>query len=89
MAKSDKEKPVGSGELTKPRLPADASVDGYETFDGDEAQRYSAVGGHLVSITPRYPSKDPKIPAFKPGKRYRFVETKTQLDTLAAQAGEG
>lgn len=62
---------------------------GYETFDPEEAQRYNRAGGHLVSVTPRHPSKDPKVPALRPGKRHRFLETKTELDQLVAQAGEG
>ena len=62
---------------------------GYETFDGDEALRYSQVGGRLVSITARYPSKDANVPTLRSGKRYRFVESKVQLDQLIAQAEEG
>ena len=68
--------------------PASAPEAGYETFDGEEAQRYNRRGGHLISITPRYPSKTPGVPAFRPGKRYRFLESKTTLEQLRAAAGE-
>ena len=61
---------------------------GYETFDGDEALRYQQVGGRVVSVTVRHPNPDPKAPSFRPGKRYRFAETKTELDRLLA-AEEG
>ena len=75
---------------TKPAAVPKAAVPepGYETFDGEEAQRYNRLGGHLISVTPRYPSKTPGVPAIRPGKRYRFLESKTTLEQLRADAGE-
>lgn len=62
---------------------------GYETFDPEEAQRYNRAGGHLISITARYPSSQPGVPSFRPGKRYRFMEVKEALDRLVQAQEEG
>lgn len=71
-------------------LPSAPASKGFETFDPEEAQRYNLkAGGHLISVTARYPSKDPQIPATRPGKRYRFLETKDELDRMLAVAQEG
>ena len=56
----------------------------YQTFDGDEALVYQQAGGHVVSVTARYPSKLKGAPPMKPGKRYVFLETKSHLDALLA-----
>lgn len=53
---------------------------GYETFDGNEALAYNQAGGRLIAITKRYPNNP-----FKPGKRYRFLETKAELEALLAK----
>lgn len=87
MAKT--ENPTVSKPVSVPTGPGPDAVGGYETFDGEEAQKYNRNGGHLVSVTPRHPSKDPNIPSFRSGKRYKFLESKGELDQLVAQAGEG
>jgi len=72
-----------------PSAPQEAPVHpemAYETFDGDEAMAYQQAGGHVVYVTARYPSKIKDMPSMKAGKRYRFLETKAQLDALLAAA---
>ena len=80
-----KEKEKKAPEVAPPPAPPPVAAGGYETFDGEEAQRYNRSGGHLVAITARYPSTNPGVPSFRPGKRYRFLETKTALDALVAK----
>ena len=65
---------------TAPPKAAAKVAPGYETFDGNEALAFNQAGGRLIAITKRYP-KHP----FKPGKRYRFLESKAALDQLLAQ----
>ena len=55
----------------------------YVTLDGNEALKYTQVGGRLVSITRQYPNNP-----FKSGKRYVFLETKDALDALLARSEE-
>ena len=62
-----------------------AVAQGYETFDGNEALAYNQAGGRLIAVTARYPSKIKGAPSLKPGKRYRFLETKAELDRLLAE----
>lgn len=64
-----------------------APAQGYETFDPEEAQKYNLrAGGHLIAVTARFPSNDPNIPSFRPGKRYRFLESKEDLDRMLVAA---
>ena len=70
---------------TEPPAPTPPKVvGGYETLDGEEAARYLAVGARLVSVVKRYPDQ-----LFKAGKRYRFLESKVELDALLARNTEG
>ena len=78
MAKEKREEKRVAESVASPSAPAP----GYETFDPEEAQRYTRAGGHLVAVTARYPSKEPGVPSFRPGKRHRFLESKEQLETL-------
>lgn len=55
----------------------------YETSNSEEAARYLDVGGRIVTCTALYP-KNPK----KAGKIFGFVETKEELEELAATAKE-
>lgn len=64
--------------------PAAPPEGGYETIDSEEAAKYLNAGGRMVSIVRQFP-KNP----FKSGKRYRFVETKTELERLVKQEEEG
>jgi hypothetical protein len=90
MAKGEKADKLTVGKPTGvPTGPGPDAVGGYETFDGEEAQRYNRAGGHLVSVTARYPGKNPGEPSFRPGKRYRFLETKAELDQLMVRSEEG
>jgi len=55
----------------------------FSTVESELAARYQRVGGHLVSVTKRFPDRP-----YTAGKVYGFVETKAQLDALVASAKE-
>lgn len=73
--------------VNEPAAPAPAVEEkaqtAFVTLDGNEALKYSQVGGRLVSITRQYPNNP-----FKAGKRYVFLETKDALDALLARSEE-
>ena len=82
MAKPDVKPDKGAD--AKAPAPSQAGQGGYETLDGEESLRYIQAGGRLVSVVRQFP-KNP----FKPGKRYRFLEAKGELDKLVARSEEG
>ena len=89
MAKEKKLAAEGASAASTPEV-MPASAQGYETFDPEEAQKYNLrAGGHLIAVTARFPSNDPNVPSFRPGKRYRFLETKAELEKMLVAAGEG
>lgn len=62
----------------------------FSTTSQVEAAAYLAAGGRVVSVTKLYPDRTlangDVIPSLKPGKRYGFADTKTELDALVERA---
>ena len=79
MATAAKEK----ASTTAPAEKTVVSASSYATTDGNEALRYTQVGGKLVSVVKLFPNNP-----LKPGKRFTFLETKAQLDELVARQQE-